>query len=270
MRADQPPPQETATDVRADQPPRLETPSRVRADQPSPSKTPAHVSPAAVVLEAARDNAAWCDAMCRAHGLPGRFTAHAWTNPRRTPPYYPDAVTLSPSATEAGVLGGIDAGPGASVKDSFAALDLTPYGFHVLFEARWLHRPAAPAPDPAGDVVWGRVRSASELREWERACFGGEADGLFPPSLLEETAILYGRRDGAVVCGCVLTLTGEAVGVSNVFASGCDDDPAWAGTVAQAARLFPGRDLVGYEADTAPAERHGFTPTGPLRVWLTS
>ncbi|MET7459152.1 hypothetical protein [Nonomuraea sp. NPDC005501] len=222
-------------------------------------------------LEAARDNAAWCDTMCRAHGLTGRFTSLAWTSPRRTPPYYPDAVTLSPDATEADVLDGIDAGPGASVKDSFATLDLTPHGFHVLFEAQWIHRPPMPAPEGAGnagEVVWRRVRTAPQLRAWEHACFGGGTDGLFPPSLLEEVAILYGRRDGEIVCGCVLTVGGEAVGVSNVFANGCDDDTAWAGTVARA--TGSGRPLVGYEADTASAERHGFTPAGPLRIWLRS
>ncbi|MFF0288669.1 hypothetical protein [Streptomyces sp. NPDC005262] len=37
--------------------------------------------------------------------------------------------------------------PGASMKDSFADLDLTEAGFHVLFEAQWIHRPAS-APIP--------------------------------------------------------------------------------------------------------------------------
>lgn len=46
--------------------------------------------------QAALNNAEWCDAMCRAHGLPGVFTPRAWTNPARTPLFYPDAVTLSP------------------------------------------------------------------------------------------------------------------------------------------------------------------------------
>lgn len=39
------------------------------------------------------------------------------------------------------------AAAGASVKDSFAGLDLTEAGFEVLFEARWIHRPAAAGTD---------------------------------------------------------------------------------------------------------------------------
>ncbi|WP_345409993.1 hypothetical protein [Nonomuraea salmonea] len=102
------------------------------------------------VIAAARDNAAWCDLMCRAHGRPGMFAGVAWTNPVRTPPFYPDAVTLSPLATATDVLPHIDAGSGASVKDSFATLDLP--GFEVLFEAHWIHRPA---PRPGGDDLAG-------------------------------------------------------------------------------------------------------------------
>ncbi|MEU0571067.1 hypothetical protein ABZ297_37530 [Nonomuraea sp. NPDC005983] len=221
------------------------------------------------VLDAAANNAAWCDAMCRAHGLPGRFTSRAWTNPRRTPPYYPDAVTLTPDATAADVLDGIDPGPGASVKDSFATLDLTPHGFHVLFEAHWIHRPATQT-GADGAVGWEVVRTPDALREWEQACFGGETQGLFPASLLAEASVLAGRRDGGIVCGSVLNGTGRVVGVSNVFADGCDLDSAWQGTVDQAAALFPGHHLVGYESDPEPAIRQGFTTTGPLRIWLNS
>ncbi|MEU8358280.1 hypothetical protein AB0C27_19905 [Nonomuraea sp. NPDC048882] len=208
---------------------------------------------------AARDNAAWCDLMCRAHGRPGTFTERSWTNPARTPPFYPDAVTLSPDATAADVLGRIDAGPGASVKDSFATLDLP--GFEVLFEARWIHR-AAPDRRPTD---WARVEDAATLRDWERA-FG--EPGLFPPALLAEATIVYGRTNGEITTGAVLTTsaTGPAVGVSNVF--GPDEDAAWQGTLAMAAELFPGRPLVGYEIDPTTAMSHGFTTTGPLRVWI--
>ncbi|MFG1941410.1 hypothetical protein [Nonomuraea sp. NPDC048826] len=209
-----------------------------------------------MIGEAALNNAAWCDALCRAHGLPGVFTRRAWTNPRRTPPYYPDAVTLSPDATAADVLPRIDATGGASVKDSFAALTLP--GFELLFEATWLHRPGAlPAGRAAG---WEVVRAEESLRAWERAW--GEQPGLFPAALLADPSVrILAGPDG----GCVLNETpgGRTVGISNVFG----DDP-WPGAVAQAAALFPGRDLVGYETDPGPAVEHEFAPIGQLRVWL--
>ncbi|MEV0626685.1 hypothetical protein [Nonomuraea wenchangensis] len=212
---------------------------------------------------AARDNAEWCDTMCRAHGSGGVFAERAWTSAVRTPLYYPDAVTLSPAATAADVLGGIDAGPGASVKDSFATLDLP--GFDVLFEAEWIHHPA-PVTRPS-PVVWEEATPGT-LPEWERACFDGEVSGLFPAALLAEVSVLCGRIEGELVCGCVLTPRERVVGISNVFATGCDEDTAWAGVVAAAAARFPGRPLVGYEQDPSAALRHGFDTAGPLRVWL--
>ena len=234
--------------------------------------------------QAALNNAEWCDAMCRAHGLPGVFAPRAWTNPARTPPFYPDAVTLSPDATPDDVLSAIDTGPGASVKDSFATLDLRPAGFEVLFEATWLHRPAGPAAAADG-VTWQVVEDVDTLRAWELACFDGDPQGLFTAPLLAEPGIavlagvLSGEvRDGTagtgdvgdIVCGSVLNATraGDTVGVSNVFARPGHLDTAWAGTITQAAALFPGRPLVGYESDPAPAAEHGFTPAGPLRIWL--
>lgn len=202
----------------------------------------------------ARNNAEWCDLVCRTHGIRGAFGARAWTSPRRTPPYYPDAVTLSPEATAADVLDGIDAGPGASVKDSFATLDLP--GFEILFEARWIERDPPDAGDPAG---WRLVETAEELRAWERDLFSGDDDGVFRPGILAEPVeILRGEGGGAV-----LNRTGDVVGVSNVFGP----DP-WPGVLTMAARLHPGRRLVGYETDPAPAGRHGFTQGGPLRIWL--
>ena len=180
----------------------------------------------------------------------------------------------------------------ASVKDSFARLQPLP-GWDLLFEAEWIHRPAptmtgkaitptataeaiAPAatgdvitPAATGDVVaWEAVRDASTLRDWERACFPADDGNLFRPPLLREVTVLAGRIGGDIVCGAALNASGSVVGVSNVFALGCDLDAAWSGTVAMATELFPDSPLVGYETDPTPASRHGFTPIGPLRVWL--
>ncbi|MFI6481624.1 hypothetical protein ACIBH1_27095 [Nonomuraea sp. NPDC050663] len=203
---------------------------------------------------AARNNAEWCDLVCRTHGRPGRFGERAWTNPRRTPVYYPDAVTLSPNATPDDVLAAIDTGAGASVKDSFATLDLSAHGFHVLFEAKWIARPPAPAPAADGWEV------TTDVREWSRSY----PDGLFLPELLEEATLVW-HRDTA--CGAALNRTGDVVGLSNVHG---DPDAAFRGSVAMAAELFPGLPVVGYEAgqDLEAATSAGFLPIGPLRVWL--
>ncbi|MFI6906883.1 hypothetical protein ACIBKY_36885 [Nonomuraea sp. NPDC050394] len=219
------------------------------------------------VLAAARNNAEWCDLMTRAHGITGHFGPAVWSSDRRTPPYYPDAVTLDPAATAADVLDGIDAGPWASVKDSFATLELDG-GFEVLFEASWIHR--EPPVDVAvpGEVSWEQVGDAAALRAWERAWSGGRDNELFLPAVLDGARVLAGRAEGEIVCGAVLSGDERVVGVSNVFAAGRDVDEAWAGVLAMSARLFPGRALVGYESDVAAAARHGFTAIGPLRVWL--
>jgi hypothetical protein len=82
------------------------------------------VSGRSLVRAAARNNAAWCHAFARTHGIAGRFQAAFWSSPVRTPAYYPDAVTLRPNFAVESLLFGIDAGEGCSVKDSFACLDL--------------------------------------------------------------------------------------------------------------------------------------------------
>ncbi|MEV8567066.1 hypothetical protein AB0436_16085 [Streptomyces sp. NPDC051322] len=224
-------------------------------------------------VEAARNNAEWCDTLCRTHGVQGAFSAAFWASAVRTPPLYPDAVTLVPGASAAGVLAGIDtAAPGCTVKDSFAELDLSAAGFEVLFDAEWIHRPAElPAPAGPAGVCWAVVRAAQELAEWERA-WGGGADELFRAGLLGDasTLVLAGRRGGRVVAGAVLTLGDAVVGVSNLFAADGDLDAAWAGCLSEVARHRPDAPVVGYEhgPDLAAALRLGFTAAGPLRVWL--
>ncbi|MHC5262758.1 hypothetical protein ACYSUO_33175 [Streptomyces sp. UC4497] len=212
--------------------------------------------------------------MSRSHGVEGEFGVEAWTAPARTPLYYPDAVTLAPGADPAAVTTRIDtAAPGASVKDSFADLDLTDAGFQVLFEARWIHRPAG-APALASTPAWGVVDDAESLRSWAEAW--GDT-GLFRPELLDDTAtfVLAGRApDGRVVAGAVASLSGDdgrqVVGVSNVFASDGGPDSAWPGVLDVVHRLFPDLPVVGYEQsdDLAIALRHGFETIGPLRVWV--
>ncbi|MFG2502740.1 hypothetical protein ACGFSB_31595 [Streptomyces sp. NPDC048441] len=227
---------------------------------------------------AARNNAEWCDAVCRAHGLAGEFGAGVWSSARRTPPLYPDAVSLTPEASAADLVARIDTtSPGCTVKDSFACLDLEPLGFEVLFEAQWIHRPAGEAlvgPPPA--VHWEPLRSADSLPAWETAWNDGEAgDGLFRPELLagDATFLAGTTSEGRIVAGAVASRSDFVVGISNLFAVGeasGGEESAWAGCLTEAARLWPGLPVVGYESGESldMAVRQGFTAIGPLRIWL--
>ncbi|MFD9367179.1 hypothetical protein ACFWA6_05640 [Streptomyces sp. NPDC060020] len=232
---------------------------------------------------AALNNALWCDAVCAAHGLAPRFDdaddASVWLSASRTPPLYPDAVTLRPEASAPSVLRWIDTdSPGCSVKDSFARLDLAADGFEVLFEAQWIHRPAgAPLPEAApSGLEWSEVTGAEELAAWEAAWAGEEGTGLFRPSLLREGVVFLAGRaaadaGGRIVAGAVVSTGGGVVGVSNLFAGdGASADAAWAGALTGAAARWPDLDVVGYEggSDLDTALRNGFTAIGPLRVWL--
>ena len=99
------------------------------------------------VLHAVRNNAFWCDQVCREQGVETSWWPSAWVAHRRTPEFFPDAVTLTPDADPEALLAAVDSGPGCSIKDSYATLDLAPYGFRVLFAAEWIFLPS-PRPAP--------------------------------------------------------------------------------------------------------------------------
>lgn len=261
-----------------------------------------------LLAAAARNNAEWCDSVCRSHGLSGVFGGTAWSSPRPTPLYYPDAVTLGPDARPADFLGFIDrASPGCSVKDSFATLDLAGDGFAELFTGQWIHRPADASPVESPGLRIEDVTEPLRLRRWQAAWHGGAPDvpDVFRPALLGDPAVrvLAVHRDGSdtgvhdaephgeagtgdLAGGAVLNLSSGLVGISNVFTvadnrsqehNGSGNDSTiqskraiWSATVAAAAARFPGVPLVGYESgdDLAPALATGFQGIGTLRVWL--
>jgi hypothetical protein len=233
------------------------------------------VSAAADVWTAALNNAEWCDIVCRTHGIVGVFEADVWASPRRTQPYFPDAVTLDSNVAGERLLEMVDtATSGCSVKDSFASLDLSPTGFHIVFEAEWISRSPA-RPDRAGRVAidWRPILTAQELEAWESVwSHGVSTDRVFLPSLLDHPSVslLGGYLDGRLVAGYVLNQTGDVVGVSNLFTSVGEIADAWSGCLATVARISPARHLVGYESGVALAAAHeqGFLSIGPLRVWI--
>ena len=223
---------------------------------------------AAQLLWAAENNALWCDVVCRTHGIPTAIDSGLWAAKRRSPELYPDAVTLRPGLAAEDVLRDVDGGPGSSVKDSFADLDLAPVGFRELFRAQWIFREPA-GSGSGGPLDWTVVETAEAFDEWTDAA--GLA-GILRSELLHDPSVrvlaAYGR-DG-LRAGAVANRTGSVVGVSNVFVTSVPEDDAWASLAAALAVLFPSLPLVGYERgqDLEAAVASGFSELGPLRVWL--
>ena len=202
------------------------------------------------------------------------------------PRFYPNAVTLSTNAGVADQFAAIRdlvaAAPLASfgVKDSFAALDLAPLAFHVLFEAHWLWRAASrPPPAPlATGLSWTIVQQPADLIRWEAAWNGVPADDpsalpprIFLPALLSDPDICFiaGYADQHIVAGAIANRTGDVVGISNVFAPEADAARCLAGCLATIIAAYPELPLVGYERgnDLMIAQALGFEVVGSLRVW---
>jgi len=233
------------------------------------------------IADAARNNAAWCDAVCSAHGRPGAFFDSHWINRAPVPPLYPNLVTLDPALAPAmaAIREIVEARPAGSwaVKDSFAVLPLEDAGFRILFEAEWIVRAVRRGGMGRRSLGghWFCVHSEPALAEWEAAW--GESQGqarIILPDLLRrsEIAILATRGGSdAIRAGAIVQRNGNAVGLSNFFAHGEQRASLRAECIDAATDAFPGLPLVGYESgqDLAESRALGFSSLGALRVWVS-
>lgn len=224
-----------------------------------------------IVYAAARNNAEWCDTFCRTYGIVGRLDAELWTSPERTPPFYPDAVTLVPGVGPTKLLSAIDTSDGCSVKDSFASLDLTADGFRVLFRGEWLFREPREAAPTSGR--WLVIERREQLEEWESTWRMSPAPpAFFRPALLANAGIaVLGRYDGdRIVAGVVANRSATVVGLSNLFDTHGDLASAWRDGATAAQALWGPMPVVGYASGTALEAAHqaGLGSVGELAVWL--
>ncbi|MGH6941770.1 hypothetical protein [Hypericibacter sp.] len=233
-------------------------------------------------VQAARNNADWCDAVARSHGAGGKFLPELWFSAGKLPLFYPNLITLTADgqATQRDrVTALLENGPPLpwAVKDSFAALDLTAQGFDCLFEASWIQLSPDEVSPPAEDlsIRWHRIERPEDLVAWETAWrrdLSAGSAAIFQPALLQDPsiAILAGRLGDEIVAGCVLCLSAEAIGLSNLFGPEAARASVWNTCRREAQARAPGLPIVGYERDEdlALAREAGFRAVGPLRVWL--
>jgi hypothetical protein len=236
-------------------------------------------------LLAAKNNAAWCDLVCRSHGIPGAFNEHYWLNRGSVPRFYPNMVTLSESrpsvaAQMARAEEAMAAAPlrSLSVKDSFSTLGLDSLGFGRLFDASWIWRPPATRVewDPAAAITWSHVNDGAGLARWEDAWADASAPAgpgrTFRDTLLGQPAVAFvaALREGRIVGGFAANVADGVVGLSNLFGLPGEPEALWQGAVTAVSTIFPGRPLVGYEhgATLDHAKAAGFKTLRPLTVWM--
>jgi hypothetical protein len=234
-------------------------------------------------IRAARNNAEWCDAVCRAHGNPGEFHDDIWLNRNSVPRFYPNAGTLAePSPRQLALIDELIAArlpPGWAVKDSFSMLDLESRGFRILFDAEWIYLPVSRVKYIGAtrtSARWEIVRTDLALAEWESAWSEAAGDTgkdrIFLPPLLEnrDVAMIACFRDGHIVAGAIANRSDGVVGWSNFFARGAEVFDHAAASLATIAGVFPGLPIVGYEHgdDLRNAHSIGFESIGALRGWI--
>ena len=235
---------------------------------------------------AAYNNAVWCDTICRSHNVPGEFHETFWINRQQTPTYYPNLITLSPTVnldphqnpTLSSLLSARREDT-VSVKDSFAVLDLTLWGFRQLFAAQWIFRQGSSASSrqEIAGLQWKRIVAEEDLLRWEEAwsptpLATSSRNRLFLAPLLHDAdiSIVAAYKESQIVAGAIANKTEGVVGLSNVFTPEGEAERYWEGLLAEIADSYPALPIVGYEQDEslALALRVGFTSLGSLRVWI--
>ncbi|HTQ14853.1 MAG TPA: hypothetical protein VMH86_13345 [Rhizomicrobium sp.] len=220
------------------------------------------------------NNALWCDVVVRANRGLTQFDRRLWRALQAAPRFYPDAITLCArdSAARVEALRALGEGRGGmmwSAKDSFADLDLSSLGMHVLFEAQWICRPSrVGVAQPRDDrLMWRAVEDETALAQWRRGFAQADAaPDVFDAALIGQPGIRFvGAWHGRdCLAGAVFNRHAGVCGVSNVFTP---DEACRARIVELACRFAEDAPLAGYETDPAPWRALGFETLGPLRIW---
>lgn len=199
----------------------------------------------------------------------------------KTPPFYSNLVTVSDDWRPDEIFRRIDAKFAAEnwdewgIKDSFAVLDLTEFGFKKLFDAEWIYLKAENFKplEIAGELKYKVIENDRELSNWKIIWDADEKIGneIFYPQMLENPDVFFvaGFEEEKQVSGCLVNKTADVLGVSNFFAPS-EKPHYWSETVAYIFDKMGAADIVGYERSEIVEElkKIGFEAEGDLTVWL--
>jgi hypothetical protein len=219
------------------------------------------------VDQAVENNITWCQLVCDAYGKRSFTTENVWGLHTTAPTYYPELITTKRTSKEIDILEYLKLDHVGSMKDSYAALQLGPYGYEMLFEAEWIYHPAF-IEQESERYEWNIVQTETEFKRWT------EMTGLensLPSGLLGIDGVKIFYTDSpAGFAGFIANEAAGVIGISNVFSSETDIVDLWRSIPQAVSKEFPELPLVGYEQGDFLKAAHssGWASVGPLRVWL--
>lgn len=217
---------------------------------------------------AVSNNVDWCALISRGGGVADPSKG-VWLVTGSPAPLFPDAVTLRAAVSAEQLNSMLSDRPVCSVKDSFADVDLEPYGFRELFTGRWIGQIRMPVRSRSTD--WSCIADPAELESW---CAAAQLPEVLPPGLLQDRSVrvLAAYQDGLLAAGAIANRSDAVVGLSNVFQISRGEPWIWGRITTVVAHHFPGLPIVGYEhgSELDAALAAGFSDLGPVRVYLRS
>lgn len=215
------------------------------------------------------------------HQIESHLNRAIWYCLQKTPPLYSNLVTISRDWRPDEIFRRIeerfkiDGWEDWSVKDSFAALDLTKLNFRRLFDAKWLYLQAEKFESAGTNsmIKYKFIADNVELSKWRIAWDANERLGIeiFDQKLLDNAKLHFvaGYESEAIITGCLVNKTGDVLGISNFFAP--DTGTGYRSDLIQFIHEsieFAG--LVGYERNDIAdnLQSLGFEAVGNLTVWL--
>lgn len=230
-----------------------------------------------ILDKAVKNNAYWCELVCKSQRFTGEFLKMIWINNGKLPAYYPNAITLEPininnndkviyrlidSVTEKGI----------SVKDSFADLELSTRNFSILFNAKWISYTDLDFVTPTDFTGWKIIKNKDDYALWNKSWKRHNEQGEeFATTLLYDKDIHFlGKfRSKEIVAGAILSKSNSVFGLSNVFSSPNVSLSIYSDIICLTRKKITLLPLVGYaqKGDLESALKAGFKGIGSLRVW---
>jgi hypothetical protein len=219
---------------------------------------------------AAVNDADWCAAVWRTHGLIPERANGTWFTQKDAPSLYPNIVTVEPAHEGAEQIAMAVAAAKtltkAAVKDSYSALPLADHGYAELFKGQWLWAEPATLATNGRQINCEKITNEAAVLEWIVTWEhnGGEANNLLPALLSDDRVEFWANYgdDGEIRGGLIAFRSSEVTGITNLFGS--------TSGLVRAVAIDRGSSVCCYEhgAALAWAMRQGFEAIGPLTVWI--